>query len=103
MNILRAICDPKVFAQHFKNADTWVAWRAFLAALFALPMTEEQLTLYRKHTGRATPPSEALSRPGWYAGGAPASRSSSRWSRCSSLPSATGGLTSAPARWVRLW
>jgi hypothetical protein len=61
MNILRAICDPKVFAQHFKNADTWVAWRAFLAALFALPMTEEQLTLYRKHTGRATPPSEALS------------------------------------------
>ena len=38
MNILDAIRDRKVFGQHFKG-DTWDAWLAFLAALFALPMT----------------------------------------------------------------
>ena len=41
MNILRALDDPKVFAPFFKG-DSWAAWRAFLAALFALPMTPEQ-------------------------------------------------------------
>ena len=56
MNILDAIRDDKVFGQHF-TADTWAAWLAFLSALFALPMTGEQLELYRKHTGRSVPPS----------------------------------------------
>ena len=42
MNILDAIRDDKVFGQHF-TADTWAAWLAFLSALFALPMTGEQL------------------------------------------------------------
>jgi hypothetical protein len=60
MNILRAIRDPKVFGQHFKDPATWVAWTAFLAALFALPMTAEQLAIYRQHTGRTTPPTEAI-------------------------------------------
>jgi hypothetical protein len=56
MNILQAIADPKVFGKHF-TTDTWGAWLAFLCALFALPMTAEQLELYRKHTGRTSPPS----------------------------------------------
>ena len=60
MNILDAIRDDKVFGQHF-TADTWAAWLAFLCALFALPMTGEQLELYRKHTGRSVPPSSPLS------------------------------------------
>ena len=55
MHILDAIKDQKVFGQHFR-ADTWTSWLAFLAALFALPMTDEQLELYRQHTGRTTPP-----------------------------------------------
>src|SRR5262245_5854736 len=59
MNILAAINDPKVFGQHFKGS-TWGVWRVFLAALFALPMTDDQIALYRKHTGRTTPPSEPL-------------------------------------------
>jgi hypothetical protein len=59
VNVLDAIRDPKVFGQHFKG-DTWTPWLAFLCALFALPMTKEQLALYRKHTGRTTPPSEPL-------------------------------------------
>ena len=36
----------------------------FLAALFALPMKDEQLELYRKHTGRNTPPTEPF-REAW--------------------------------------
>ena len=63
MNILDAIRDRKVFGQHFK-AGTWDAWLVFLAALFALPMKDEQLELYRKHTGRNTPPTEPF-REAW--------------------------------------
>src|SRR5262245_13379011 len=55
MNIIDAIADRQVFAEHFK-AETWGAWKAFLASLFALSMTPEQLELYRKHTGRGAPP-----------------------------------------------
>ena len=49
-----------MFGQHFKG-DSWDAWRAFLCALFALPMTEEQLAIYRKHTGR-NPPTQPVER-----------------------------------------
>jgi hypothetical protein len=55
MNILRALGDEKVFAPFFKG-DSWSAWRSFLAALFALPMTPEQAEVYRKHTGRSVLP-----------------------------------------------
>src|SRR5262245_29754791 len=50
-----AIRDPKVFGQHFR-ADTWNAWLAFLCALFALPLSSDELELYRKHTDRTKPP-----------------------------------------------
>ena len=40
----------------FFRGDTWTAWRAFLAALFALPMGDDALALYRAHTGRQEPP-----------------------------------------------
>ena len=56
MNILRALDDPKVFAPFFRG-DSWGAWRVFLAALFALPLTAEQLAVYQRHTGRSAPPS----------------------------------------------
>jgi hypothetical protein len=55
VNILQALDDPKVFAPFFRG-NTWQSWRVFLAALFALPMTPEQLELYRQHTGRTLPP-----------------------------------------------
>ena len=42
MNILDAIADPKVFGAAFRDKATWSAWFAFLAALFALPMSDEQ-------------------------------------------------------------
>jgi hypothetical protein len=57
VNILQACDDPKLFAPFFKKPSSWIAWRAFLAALFALPMTAQELAIYRQHTGRDTPPS----------------------------------------------
>lgn len=57
MSILDDLDDTAVFAPHFKGgAASWAAWRAFLAALFALPMDDDALALYRHHTGRTTPP-----------------------------------------------
>ena len=52
MNILEACADPQLFASWFRDRTSWKAWFAFLAALFALPMDDEQAALYRKHTGR---------------------------------------------------
>lgn len=57
MNILQAIADPAVFAPWFTRGD-WSAWRAFLAALFCLPMDREALEVYRRHTGRKSAPTE---------------------------------------------
>ena len=59
MNIIQALDDPQVFGPFFRG-PTWVVWRVFLAALFGLPLTPEQLALYSKHTGRSTPPTQPL-------------------------------------------
>ncbi|WP_441232652.1 hypothetical protein [Bradyrhizobium sp. 1200_D9_N1_1] len=64
MNILEAIDDPNLFGPWFKDAKTWTAWRVFLAALFGLPMTDEQLAVYKECTGRTEPPAEAATE-GW--------------------------------------
>jgi hypothetical protein len=55
MTVLDAMTDDHVFGKWF-HGPSWDAWRAFLAALFALPMNDAQLALYRRHTGRHTPP-----------------------------------------------
>ena len=55
MNILAAMDDPALFAPFFRGG-TWQPWRAFLASLFALPMDDATLALYRQHTGRTEPP-----------------------------------------------
>src|SRR6516162_8051449 len=72
VNILDALDHPQLFKNWF-DAPTWDAWRAFLAALFALPMSEQQLGIYRDCTERTAAPSKAFKRRGWFAAGAPAS------------------------------
>ncbi len=59
MNILDALNDPALFGPHFPGGS-WVRWRAFLAALFALEMDGEALALFQHHTGRVEPPAEAF-------------------------------------------
>jgi hypothetical protein len=62
LNILQAM--ETVFAKTFKRkafrGDTWKAWRAFLAAAFALPMDAEAHPTYKKHTGRDDVPTDQV-------------------------------------------
>ena len=58
--ILDAMSDGALFKPWFKDKATWAAWTAFLAAIFALPMTLEMLATYQACTGRITPPSEPV-------------------------------------------
>ncbi len=59
--ILDAIDDQLLFARWFKDRDSWQPWFAFLSALFALPLSPEQLDIYRtlhrprRATDRAAP------------------------------------------------
>jgi hypothetical protein len=57
MTILEAIDRRDIFARWF-TADTWHAWRVFLAALFGLPIAEGDAALYHRHTGRQQAPTE---------------------------------------------
>lgn len=58
--ILEAMNHPQVFGPFFKG-PSWAAWEAWLAALFALPMDDDQLAIYRRHTGRTVPPAAPFS------------------------------------------
>jgi hypothetical protein len=60
LNILQAIDDPAIFGPAFRTPDTWKAWRAFLSALFALPMDDELMAIYRECTSRAEPPTDPV-------------------------------------------
>jgi len=54
--IIHAVDDPELFGAALRDPATWAAWRVFLLALFALPMTAEQLAFYQQCTGRTAPP-----------------------------------------------
>ena len=58
LTILDAIADENLFLPWMQHRATWATWRVALSALFALPMTAEQLAIYQQHTGRAAPPTE---------------------------------------------
>ena len=56
VTILEACADPNLFARWFRDRDTWRAWFVFLRALFGLPMSADDLALYKECTGREDPP-----------------------------------------------
>src|SRR5512143_308486 len=56
ISILDAVDSPQLFRGWFKNAATWTAWRSFLKALFGLPMSEDDLAIFKQCTGRDQPP-----------------------------------------------
>jgi hypothetical protein len=57
LTILDAIAHPRLFRPWFKDEASWSAWRAFLAAVFALPMSDAELAIFAACTGRTDPPS----------------------------------------------
>lgn len=56
--ILDAIADPHLFKPFFKDQRTWAVWFAIIAAIFAIPMTAEQLAIYQRVSGRKEPPTD---------------------------------------------
>lgn len=60
MTIIDTIYDWNLIRPLFKNLDTWLFWFVVLKAIFALPMSEEELRIFRQLTGRATPPTEPV-------------------------------------------
>ena len=56
MTLIEAMADRNLFAPWFRDAASWEAWRAFIAALFALPLTPEQYAIYQQCTGRERAP-----------------------------------------------
>ena len=74
MTVLEAMRRPELFGAFFGDAGSWTAWRAFLAALFGLPMDESELAIYRQHTGREKAP-DAPAREGWVVAGRRAGKS----------------------------
>jgi len=57
IDVLAAMDDPQLFGPWFRRRESWRAWRVYLAALFALPMTADDLALYRECTARSEAPS----------------------------------------------
>lgn len=60
VTILDLMSDAALFGSWFKVPRHWTAWRAFLAALFCLPMTDEELLIFRAATGLEHPSKQAL-------------------------------------------
>src|ERR1700761_6431218 len=54
--ILDLCDDPQVFGSWFRDRATWMAWFAFLAVLFGLPLTPEALAIFQQCTGRTAAP-----------------------------------------------
>ena len=59
MTLLDAMADPALFGPVF-GGPTWAPWRAFVAAVFGLPLDAEGLALYHQATGRTAPPPEPV-------------------------------------------
>ena len=57
MNILEALDDRNLLGASIRDAESWRPWRALLAAAFGLPLSADELALYRQCTGRTVPPS----------------------------------------------
>ena len=68
LTILDAVRDPNLFRPFFEPLESWHAWFAALAAIFALPMDTTQQRIFKRHTGRTTIPS-TQAREGWFAVG----------------------------------
>jgi hypothetical protein len=54
--ILQAMSEPRLWRGWFRNPESWGAWRAFLSVLFGLPLSADDLDLFRRCTGRSVAP-----------------------------------------------
>lgn len=62
--IIETMTDRKLFGRLFQPIEHWAAWQTVLKALFGLPLTEEERTLFQAKTGRQTAP-ETPTKEAW--------------------------------------
>jgi hypothetical protein len=57
MNILDALTSPALFGSlpAFESLSSWSAWLVFLKAVYGLPMTQDEVAIFRARTGRQEP------------------------------------------------
>ena len=65
MNLLAALDDKNLFKPRIKRPETWAAWRAFIAALYGLPMDDAAEAIYRRHTARDGALPSVASKEAW--------------------------------------
>ncbi|MBU1222308.1 MAG: hypothetical protein KKA22_04015 [Gammaproteobacteria bacterium] len=58
INIIQACADAKLFGPWFKKRESWATWFVFLKALFGLPMTDAEQSVFHQLTGRTEPPTQ---------------------------------------------
>ena len=54
-NIISVMRDPELFGRIFQG-KSWDAWEVFLRVVYGLPLSIEQMNLYRTATGRSDLP-----------------------------------------------
>lgn len=55
VDIVQALQRRELFAKQFPDLSSWRPWLAFMRAFYGLPMDDEDLRLFRLHTGRQDP------------------------------------------------
>lgn len=60
LTLLDAFSDPRLFAKFFPEPESWIAWTSLIGAAFGLPLTDEQLAIFKRCTGREHPPVEQV-------------------------------------------
>lgn len=58
VDIVSSMQDPNLFKGWFPDYESWKNWSAFLATVFGIKMDAEQQEVFRKFTGRTTPPNK---------------------------------------------
>jgi hypothetical protein len=58
MDIIKAIHSSKVLGGFFRDVGTWASWEAFFKAVYCLPMSGEEIEVFRRATGLSEPPAE---------------------------------------------
>lgn len=60
LDLLHAMRDPRLFAKFFPDLDSWIAWRALIGSAFGLPLSGDELAIFKRCTGRDAPPLEQV-------------------------------------------
>ncbi len=70
----RVYTEPDLLGGAFRDRSTWVAWFAFLRAMFGLPLSADELAIYQECTGRSEAP-DGPAKEGWLVCGRRAGKS----------------------------